>query len=122
MRELNYTSLEACQRLVEAGIVLETDVRWSDSWEKGKWEIVGGEVSPGEIPAPSMAELWRELPGFLDVRGIEYKLIIWKYFDRLCCAYRSYHDALPEPSLSKPNSCDALAELLIWEKEGRVRP
>jgi len=64
MNLLNYASLEASKRLVDAGIVLETDFAWQKEDDgfsiglrffNGCWEK--------DIPAPSMAEVWRELPG-----------------------------------------------------------
>jgi hypothetical protein len=84
MNPLNYATLEACQRLVKAGIVLETDC-FHRIWtaratgtpcsqivtkDQMLWNRYGDEVGDGRdmdgvvyIPAPSMAEAWRELPG-----------------------------------------------------------
>jgi len=36
MNQLNYASLEACKRLVDAGIVLETDFVWRLGAD-GRW-------------------------------------------------------------------------------------
>ena len=84
MNTQNYASLEACQRLVDAGIVLETDFYWATYGEKacrslrdaGKLVpkpylvssqslpavIIKNPTNSGYYPAASSAELWRELP------------------------------------------------------------
>lgn len=67
MNEKNYGSLEACRKLIEAGIVLETDAVWRKNRDK--------RVQPeyylsrralyrrtSDISAPTLAEVWRELP------------------------------------------------------------
>jgi hypothetical protein len=66
MNTSNYASLKASKRLVEAGIVLETEVVWyvggvyvEPTLTRRKDAVVwGGKFTP----APSMAEVWRELP------------------------------------------------------------
>jgi hypothetical protein len=60
---LNYASLEASKRLVEAGIVLETDF-YHCFWEPDQeWILIAnGEQLEDDIPAPTLAEVWRELP------------------------------------------------------------
>ena len=64
MNTQNYASLEACQRLVDAGIVLETEKVWF--FNTTGWELVDRydkhKVNKHYLPAPSMAEVWRELP------------------------------------------------------------
>ena len=78
MNELNYGSREACERLVKAGIVLETEKMWiyarhiplkgaDKSWKlfdrQSLMAIEATDQRPDCIlPAPSMAEAWRELP------------------------------------------------------------
>ena len=65
MNEQNYASLPASKRLVEAGIVLETDFWWgmisNDQWTLQKGDATYS-PSPFLVPAPSMVEVWRELP------------------------------------------------------------
>ena len=63
MNELNYASLEASKKLHEAGIVLETDALWS-LFLDGFHLIMKTELHPlvENYPAPSMAEVLRELP------------------------------------------------------------
>ena len=64
MNTQNFASLEASMRLVEAGIVLETEKVWFFSTTG--WELVDRydkhKVNKHYLPAPSMAEVWRELP------------------------------------------------------------
>ena len=73
MNPNNYASLEASRRLIEAGIVLETDFYHYVPYPKqypDKSEIISKkDISPLKpiqgvefYPAPSMAEAWRELP------------------------------------------------------------
>ena len=66
MNPLNVGTLPACQRLMNAGIVLETDAKWI-LWPTGLIELVGrAEYRDADVKvyyAPSMAEVWRELPG-----------------------------------------------------------
>ena len=72
MNELNYATLEASQRLFDAGIVLETENYWRIYGvdEDPVIELVTAEhrldgwdrCNLRTYPAPSMAEVWRELP------------------------------------------------------------
>ncbi len=71
MNPENYASLEASKRLVEAGIVLETDALWMNyprnpNGTDWYWTltIATRRCPPTEncIPAPTMVEMWRELP------------------------------------------------------------
>lgn len=94
----NYTSLEMSRKLVENGIVLETEKVWAfvpgditkpDS--PGKWALISKPLYPykEQYPAPNLSELWRELP-----EGSRLKM-------------------------AKGFSIAASAELLIWvRKEG----
>jgi hypothetical protein len=65
MNPNNYGSLEASQRLHAAGIVLETEKVWG--FRDGIWSLfdragIDLEEVIKHIPAPSPAEVWRELP------------------------------------------------------------
>ena len=65
MNELNYASLEASKKLYEAGIVLETECYWHFNDYKYEWQLERRDYfteNIGLIPAPSMSEVWRELP------------------------------------------------------------
>jgi hypothetical protein len=102
MNPNNYGTLEACQRLVDAGIVLETDFYWARRSSVMERELVArGYIMYGDpIPAPSMAEVWRE-----------YRKHVPDYQNR-----GKLWNALREE-----NVVDALIDLLIWvkaQKEG----
>lgn len=103
MNKDNYCSLEMSKKLVDAGIMLETDVYWI--------RIANSQMMLSSFiyrvdekyPAPTMAELWRELP------TIPYL--------RKCCGRTEawYNDN--ENVFSNANPADALVELLILVKE-----
>ena len=65
MNELNYATLEVSQSLIDKGIVLETEAVWN-YWIHGKYFLVlEKDRTCGKdncVPAPSLAEVWRELP------------------------------------------------------------
>ncbi len=65
MNPLNYPTLPACQRLAAKGIVLETEAVWG--FRDGIWSLFlreGIELEEVEqwLPAPTLAEVLRELP------------------------------------------------------------
>jgi len=105
MNSNNYCSLEMSKKLVEAGIVLETDKVWrlgADGWKllSRDWAIKMMSNTYEIIPAPSMSELWAELPYGSTAKtraGVTYAI-----------------DAGGNCEFESSNPCDALAELLIW--------
>lgn len=114
MNEQNYASLEASQRLVDAGIVLETETVWFFSTTG--WELVQRyaqhPVNRHYCPAPSMAEAWRELPE----RVNNMTLKVRKSGDNTEVCYDSHG---PYVLKVNTNFADALIDLLIWvRKEG----
>lgn len=66
MNKANYGSVEACQRLLSANILLVTDMVWAakDGCEPQliPTEDVGKIGGLTIIPAVNFAEVWRELP------------------------------------------------------------
>ena len=115
MNTQNYASLEACKRLVDAGIVLKTDFYWylphkptmcgKTTWfiERKYYLLVYTEM----FPAPSMAEVWRELPDSTCVNKDGDHTKCWvdrntslKVFQRI-------------------NPTDALIDLLIFVRKGK---
>ena len=122
MNELNYASLEASKRLLEAGIVLETERAWAsvenlhatlpDGSSPREWKLISVNTilyektkyfSSGYVlPAPSMAEVWRE---FKDVT-------ITKVGDK-SMAWQAPEDNPPIDN----NPTDALIDLLIWTRK-----
>ena len=80
----NYASIEASKRLVEAGIVLETEAGWYKIFRPGchSFGMVlsmrsGNEKFYGDnYPAPSMAEVWRELPKSIVYGGLVLEKVL----------------------------------------------
>ncbi|OPZ40055.1 MAG: hypothetical protein BWY95_02774 [Bacteroidetes bacterium ADurb.BinA104] len=106
MNPLNYASLEASKRLVEAGIVLETDFYWA-SVDMENWSLctIPHKVGFKEYPAPSMSEVWRELP---------YAATIYKG-PRYNSAWIEH--GMDNTEIYKNNPTDALIDLLIWVRK-----
>lgn len=128
MNPLNYASLEASQRLVNAGMVLETEAWWSqvprDNTDGGSTETVwewklcnSPTVDPKRsVPAPSMSEIWRELPEYID----EYELRIVKSNDMLLASYMKGR-VITLYGCRNTNPTDALIDLLIWVTEQKEK-
>ncbi len=116
MNEINYASLEASKRLVDAGIVLETDFKWHQQTD-GSFMLVESSWPTWELayPALSMAEVWRELPNveIIKEEGItKARLLIFN------SSFRAY----ASPEFENLNSTDALIDLLIWVKGKEAKP
>jgi hypothetical protein len=120
MNELNYASFESSKRLYEAGIVLETEKTWFFS--NTGWEMVGRyaahHVTRHYLPAPSMAEVWRELPEEYCKNAtdpVRYKVFM--------SSQVGYHSGGKDGGIWIPykgNPTDALIDLLVWLKgEGK---
>ena len=111
MNELNYASFEASKRLVDAGIVLETESCWRYGLDD-KWSLVSVDWATTMmsntlkvIPAPSMAEVWRELPHGSWIHTGSQGNEAW--FDEKC--------------FRNDNPTDALIDLLIWVLKEKAR-
>lgn len=115
MNPLNYATLEASKRLVDAGIVLETEQHHHEIVE---WE---GKQVKLTIPAPSMAEVWRELPeGFWYENKWTWICVTKsrKDGDTTYCAYYMPDDkAVCGSKRRNTNPTDALIDLLIWVRK-----
>ena len=118
MNEQNYGSREACQRLVEAGIVLETDASRYESTlpEPAKWMLKNSGWKDGsKVPASSMAEAWRELPEKKTIQGMLCSLMIYKRLGCTCASYWWHEEEVV--SFFNTTPTDALIDLLIWVKK-----
>lgn len=102
MNKDNYASLEASQRLHDAGIVLDTEVVWCGYRLQYEWE---GTNDKRTIPAPSMAEVWRELPE------------LTKLQKGLTATYAWMKGTWDVSLQSYDNPTDALIDLLIWVRK-----
>jgi hypothetical protein len=127
MNPNNYCTLEAAKRLVEAGIVIDTDFYHVKHLSGGYWQQsirsknellnIPIENVAEVLPAPSMAEVWRELPetALQPCRDIttgychEY-LSLQKDGDLTVAGYGEYSEIGRNPT-------DALIDLLIWVKK-----
>ena len=108
MNKLNYATLEASKRLVEAGIVLETEAYWSKYLPVGEWELCECGFSDDSYPAPSMAEVWRALPDGTQMDKDEESRV-WCYVD--------FYNNTTSTEFISINPADAMIGLLIWLKE-----
>jgi hypothetical protein len=119
MNRLNYGTREACQRLVKAGIVLETDCIYGPRGDLFYKALV--EVRPGDIPALSMAEVWRELPEFIEYKGRTYNKCLVGYNGLNIASYDDNGILNYNDLCESTNPVDALIDLKIWltaQKEG----
>jgi hypothetical protein len=82
MNELNYASLEASQRLVANGIVLETDLYWYKDYD-GEWkpsnDLDEFVRDRDYIPAPSIAEVTREFTKRYSVQ--EFAELVRRFYE-----------------------------------------
>ena len=109
MNPLNYATLEASKRLIDAGIVLETESVWIDTITNRWMWVLKKDVKHytpcrEDIPAPSMAEVWRELPEWATIRKIAGTPVCW-------VEDAPKYGADP---FARINPTDALIDLLIW--------
>jgi hypothetical protein len=89
-----------------AGIVLETEVSHQFIWNSDVWELeLTKKGFPGQIPAPSMSEVWRELS----------EARIFKEKDGMSVA----HLGPGSSPMFNINPTDALIDLLIWARKER---
>jgi len=105
MNPLNYASLPASQRLQSSGIVLETEAVWRKKRDKTGYYLSRKALyhRTSDIPRPSMAEVWRELPdSFIEKRTDHYYCSI---------------ALLSAPIFPDENPTDALINLLIWTRK-----
>ena len=117
MNELNYASLEASKKLHDAGIILETDAVWEG--KEGQTRLNLKANCPDGFPAPSMAEVWRELPETMRMScrdttsgHCNEDLRLLKDGNFLVAGYGEYSEIG-----RSENPTDALIDLLMWVKE-----
>jgi len=127
MNPNNYASLEASKRLSGAGIVLETDWYWLRVYIREtsslEWRIVSNASVTGlkgknseTIPAPTMAEIWRELRksgrgNLFFAQALEADEVgVWMEW----VAFDGFGDG--SEIFKNINPTDALIDLLIWVK------
>lgn len=107
MNPLDYASLKASKRLVGADIVLETEASWRIQGKSNYYLSPYPVALSGDIPAPSMAEVVREL---LTKLG-KSKYIRFGLQDNGFFADIAMSDCKESV---RENITDALIDLLIW--------
>jgi hypothetical protein len=132
MNKLNYASLEASKRLQDAGILLDTDYYWTDldrqkSTKGGKsyppnWKLISKRIFTENlhIPAPSMAEVWRELPWQLVISGCDCMLGIFQPRADLTYAVYDWHGEWLMHTRNT-NHIHAMIDLLIWARKDAMK-
>ena len=126
MNQDNYVSQPIAQKLVDAGIVLETDFVWrlgADGWKLLNKDWVTNMMSNTyeSYPAPSFVEIWRELPDEIELEddGGSIALSVFKSGKTTYAGYYLNKDEEVYEEKESSNPADALAELLIWAKGRR---
>jgi hypothetical protein len=104
----NYASFEASKRLVDAGIVLETEAYWIRVANSPMMLVDNRHGADEYYPATSMTDVWRELPQLIH----KYQLTIKGEVSNALVGYSSREDWLYYVRDSNPT--DALIDLLIW--------
>ena len=136
MNPNNYAKLEASKRLVDAGIVLDTEFyHWfvdgvyqggDDLFRKDVMEAYKAEEAAGDsnaegftfVPAPSMAEVWMELPATIPGRGLYAPMKLRKAGDgKTWGSYFRYGSQIIDSIKADTNPTDALIDLLIWVRK-----
>jgi hypothetical protein len=127
MNQSNYVSQPVAQKLVGAGIVLETDFVWllgADGWKLLNKDWVTNMMSNTyeSYPAPCFAEIWRELPDEIELEddGGSIALSVFKSGKTTYAGYYLNKDEEVYEEKESSNPADALAELLIWAKGQEV--
>jgi hypothetical protein len=115
MTEYNCCSLEMSKKLVEAGIVLETEYYWIRIANSPMMLMNSRYGADEYYPTPSMSELWRELPEYITNGSTIQYLEMGKTGSKTYAAYDFADDYV-----LFDNPADALAELLIWVKEEKI--
>ena len=115
----NYGTLEACQRLQAAGIVLETEAWWNlcGSGKDAQWRLERVKC-PGSVPAPCFTEVWRELPERQTIYGCICEIIFTKVGPLHLACYSWIYEAM-SPVFKQANPIDTLIDLLIFVIEQR---
>ena len=128
MNQKNYASQEASKRLVDAGIVLETEAVWAfvsycnrPSQDDAHYALIIKPIIPWkeQCPAPSMAEVWRELPESIRLEPTTI-FPVWKHLTIEKAEARTevyYRPCTYTEIVSSANPTDALIDLLIWVRK-----
>jgi hypothetical protein len=111
----NYCTLPYAKKLVEAGIVLETEYCWVFD-QYGSYLSITKHRPGKAVPAPSMTEVWRELPRYITVRDRRHHINMDMMGENTHVTYAN----LSGSEFSNINPADALIDLLIWVRKERA--
>lgn len=120
MNHENYCTLEAAKRLADVGISIDTEF-YHVPLAGGRYSVTQPETAQEweeAIPAPSMAEVWRELPAIYLYEGDKTRLYLSKNFkgdNFVEYAIDTY--AVCESVHKNTSPTDALIDLLIWVRK-----
>ena len=112
MNKRNVASFKASKKLVDNGIKLDTDCFYKIGDGGGLFDYDHYDAEYMDYPAPSMAEVWRELPEHITKGGTIQYLEMGKTGSKTYAAYDFADDYI-----LFDNPTDALIDLLIWVKE-----
>ena len=108
MNTQNYASLEASKRLHDAGIVLKTEAYWIRVANSQMMLVDNRHGADEYYPAPSMAEVLKELPN--NTAFLKNKI----YYASTGGKDNEYKEFISQ------NPTDALIDLLIWTRKEKV--
>ena len=108
MNTQNVGSLEACQRLVDAGIELETEAYWIRVANSPMMLVDNRHGADEYYPAPSMTEVLEELPN--NTAFLKNKV----YYASVGGSDNEYKEFVGA------NPTDALINLLIWVRKEKL--
>ncbi len=120
MNPNNYATLEASNRLVDAGIVLKTEAMWIPALNGDELLLVHcstdlmrafAQERSGSLPAPMFTEVWRELPPGTELHKAHSFTEAFNFADT------ENADSIYPPCNSPDNPTDALIDLLIWVRK-----
>ena len=113
MNTQNYASLEASKRLHDAGIELETEAYWIRVANSPMMLVDNRHGADGYYPAPSMAEVWRELPNTYSTDTDVRLKTLMSYQ----AGYKALKDDVGVWFSYDTNPTDALIDLLIFVRK-----
>lgn len=119
----NYCTLEYAQKLVEHGIVLETDAVWASDLTGGHVLVNNAPDWVDVIPAPCFQDVWNELPESFEHEGERAWLCVTKSRKdnntTYCSYYLSNDRAVCSSKKHNANPTNAAIDLLIFVKENK---
>jgi hypothetical protein len=124
MNQDNVGTLEACQRLAKAGIVLETEVFWTiisgrSADDNLTWGLSYGRIKITDVPAVQFTEVWRELPEKIEWEEADLQCGKTVQGENYAGYVRREEDSFEEEIyiIKNANPTDVVIDLLIWVTE-----